>query len=136
MLIDTNVWSELVRQQPDPAVLAFLGTRRDELHLSTVVVAEMEYGLARHPDPVRRKVLRAFIDDLTLRCEGRIVGVTVDTAKVFGEIKARLRAEGQIIAELDALIAAQAVSAAMPLATRNVSDMARTGAHIINPWEH
>ena len=135
MLIDTNVWSELLRKQPSDAVVAFIDARWSELYLSSIVVAEMEYGLAKLSELPRKRQLRAFIDDLTTRCEGRILAVDLKTAAIFGQTKARLRAEGRPIAELDMLIAAQSIAADMPLVTRNLSDMARTGATIIDPWQ-
>ena len=135
MLIDTNVWSELLRKQPSDAVVAFIDARWSELYLSSIVVAEMEYGLAKLSELPRKRQLRAFIDDLTTRCEGRILAVDLKTAAIFGQTKARLRTEGRPIAELDLLIAAQSIAADMPLVTRNLSDMARTGATIIDPWQ-
>ena len=135
MLIDTNVWSELLRKQPSDAVVTFINARWNELYLSSIVVAEMEYGLAKLSEFPRKRQLRDFIDDLTTRCEGRILAVDLKTAAIFGQIKARLRAEGRPVAELDMLIAAQSIAADMPLVTRNLSDMARTGATIIDPWQ-
>ena len=135
MLIDTNVWSELLRKQPSDAIVAFIDARWSELYLSSIVVAEMEYGLAKLSELPRKRQLRDFIDDLTTRCEGRILAIDLKTAAIFGQTKARLRAEGRPIAELDMLIAAQSIAADMPLVPRNLSDMVRTGATIIDPWQ-
>jgi predicted nucleic acid-binding protein len=134
MLIDTNVWSELLRPRPLPAAIELLSARQSDVFLSTIVVAEMEFGIAKTKDPVRRGILRDFLDDILQRCEDRLVAPDLSAAKVFGAVKARLRADGNPIADLDLMIAAQANSSGMPLVTRNVSDMARTGADIINPW--
>lgn len=135
MLFDTNIWSELLRPAPNEAVVALMGAERDNILLSSIVLAELEFGVANQSEPGRRKMLRHFVDDIVVQFEERIIAPDRATAKVFGEVKARLRADGTPIADLDLLIAAQALGADVPLVTRNVSDMARTGVRIINPWE-
>ncbi len=135
MLFDTNIWSELLRPAPNEAVVALMGAERDNILLSSIVLAELEFGIANQSEPERRKMLRHFVDDIVVQFEERIIAPDRPTARVFGEVKARLRADGKPIADLDLLIAAQALAAGVPLVTRNVSDMARTGVLIINPWE-
>ncbi|MFA6219894.1 MAG: PIN domain-containing protein [Erythrobacter sp.] len=134
MLVDANVWSELVRPVPEPRVVDFLGRYRDSLFLSSIVVAEIEYGISNARDETRRSRLRNFLEDTIILCAGRILLPDFATAAVFGSMKARLRTEGLPIDDIDLLIAAQAIVAAMPLATRNVSHLERTGATIVNPW--
>lgn len=134
MLVDTNVWSELLKPAPHPAVVALLAGQRATLLLSTVVVAEMEFGVARAASAARRAVLRQFVDDILIQFADRLVAPDAHAARIFGETKAALFSGGAPIADLDLIIAAQAIAAGVPLVTRNVSDMARTGATIVNPW--
>ena len=135
MLIDSNVWSELTRPRPNPIVARFLSDNRERLYLSTIVMGELEFGIANAPDPIRRERLIEFADRLLARCEGRIVAPGLDTAAVWGRLKFELESSGNRIEDVDLLIAAQAIASGMVLVTRNISDMARTGAVIINPWE-
>jgi predicted nucleic acid-binding protein len=135
VLIDTNVWSELSKPRPDPLVSRWVAEHFDQCVLSTLVLAEMRYGIAIADDEARRRHLQSFHDDLILRIGERIVPFDEAAAASWGQLRALLKRSGQLIADMDILIAAQALGLGMPLVTRNVSDMARTGALIINPWE-
>ncbi|WP_062733832.1 PIN domain-containing protein [Sphingobium abikonense] len=135
MLIDTNVWSELTRPKPEARVIAFLAGNRERCLLSTIVLAEMEYGIAKAADPTRRSRLIAFRDRVQTICGDRIVTPDETTAAIWGRLKAQLEKSGETIADMDLLIASQAIGAGVPLVTRNLSDMERTGAAIINPWK-
>ena len=134
MLIDTNVWSELSRSRPEPKVFAFIARNSRRCVLSTIVLAEIEFGLAKDGDATRRRRLAGWLQDIRLRCGDRVLLPDDETAAVWGGLKARLEIAGTPIADMDLLIAAQAIAANVPLVTRNVADMERTGAEIINPW--
>ena len=135
VLIDTNVWSELSKARPDQNVHDFISGHFEGAWLSALVLGEVRYGITRLPDATRRARLALWFDDLTVRLDERTLDFDANAARAYAEIKARLAAAGTIIAELDMLIAAQAIAADMPLVTRNLSDMGRTGATIINPWQ-
>ena len=135
MLIDTNVWSELTRPRPDQRVVNFLAENEAEIHLSTIVLAEIEFGIAKASDPVRAERLLASRNDIVLRVADRILLPDFLTATVWGKLKAGLEGGGKPIADIDLLICAQAIAAGMPVVTRNVGHMARTGARIIDPWQ-
>jgi hypothetical protein len=55
ILLDTNVVSALMQKQPDPAVVQWLDQQSvAEIWLPSVVVFELRYGAAIHPNPGRR----------------------------------------------------------------------------------
>ena len=55
-LLDTNVISELGRQEPDPQVAAFFGAIPvEELHLSVLTLGEIRRGIERLPVGAKRK---------------------------------------------------------------------------------
>ncbi|MEZ5448073.1 MAG: PIN domain-containing protein [Thiolinea sp.] len=66
-LLDTNIVSELRRQKPHGAVLAWLhSVDDDELFLSAVTLAEIQAGieLTRDQNPVRADELEAWLDNV------------------------------------------------------------------------
>ena len=134
MLIDTNVWSELTRPRPDERVVAFLAANESNTFLSTIVLAKIEFGIAKVVDPIRAERLLNNRNDIVLRVAERILQPDFLSATVWGKLKAGLEGTGEPIPDFDLLICAQAIAAGMPVVTRNVGHMARTGAAIINPW--
>jgi toxin FitB len=135
VLIDTNVWGELTRPKPEKRVVDFLIANEQRLYLSTIVLAEMEFGIAKASDPGRAQRLLESRNDAVLRVMDRILLPDFLTATIWGKLKAELDGKGKPIADFDLLLCAQAMAAEMPLVTRNVGHMARTGVAIINPWD-
>lgn len=134
MLIDTNVWSELSRPKPEAKVTCWFGEHLSACILSSIVFAEMQFGLAM-AEGARRQQLEAFVADLLIRLPAGITDFDAAAARAWGPLRARLQRQGRLIGERDMLIAAHALSLDVPLVTHNVSEMARTGARIIDPWE-
>jgi toxin FitB len=135
VLIDTNVWSELAKPKPEKRVLDFMTENDRSCFLSTIVLSEIEYGIAKASDDSHRRRLLTWFDAIHARCKGRILLPDETTATIWGKLKAELERRGQLIADMDLLIASQAIAAGMPLVTRNVTHMERTGAFIVSPWE-
>ena len=75
-----------------------------------------------------------FRDSILQKLDGVIAPFDAEAAITWGPLRAKLKREGKLIGERDMLIAAQALSLRVPLVTRNVEEMARTGATLINPW--
>jgi predicted nucleic acid-binding protein len=133
VLIDTNVWSELSRPVPDPNVAEWVRANFDSCMLSAIVLGEIQYGIAL-ADGKRRIELSGFLDDLMRRLGGEVLEFDDLAALKWGEMRARLKRSGKLFGERDMLIAAHALSLDIPLVTRNVVEMDRSGARIINPW--
>lgn len=133
VLIDANVWSELVRVRPDPNVAQWMRDNFDSCILSTIVLGEIRYGIELS-EGARRQELEAFLNDVLIRLKTDIASFDEAAAHIWAPMRASLKRSGSLIGERDMLIAAQAMSLGVPLVTRNVSEMERTGAVIINPW--
>lgn len=132
-LIDTNVLSELRRPNPNPHVVEWLErTPDDALFLSALVVGELRHGIARkrRRDPVSAVQLARWVDKLVERYASRILPVDLRVAEVWAELGVP-----DPLPLFDGLLVATALAHDLTLVTRNVRDVERSGARLLNPFE-
>ena len=134
ILLDTNVISELTREEPDPSVVWFL-RRHDELWIATVVVHELEFGLRLLPRGRRREELQSAVAKYVTKFEDRILPLDRRAAEDAAELRARAQRSGRVVHLGDALIAGIAKAHDMAVATRNTTDFDGLDVAVINPWE-
>jgi toxin FitB len=136
ILVDTNVFSEITKPQPNDRVVDWLFARRNETLLSTIVVAELTVGIRTTRGQTHREMLAGWLARLILRHENRIVSFDLAAAAQWGDFgSAVLIREGRVGSrEFDTLIAAQALALGVPLATRNVRHFEGIGLEVIDPW--
>jgi len=121
VLLDTNVLSEPMRQQPDAAVMAQLEEGGHRLHTASVVIHELRYGVQRLPRGRRRARLDSYVQ--TVLASGLTVLAYDTTAALWhGEQRASLETRGLKPPFADGQIAAIAATQGLVLVTRNVSD--------------
>ena len=137
LLLDTNVVSEWVRPRPDPGVARFLAELdEDRAFLSVVTIAELRFGIERLKPGARRSRLQQWVTvELAERFAGRVLGVDVALAELWGVVLARGRTLGRPLSALGALIAATASAHALTIVTRNVADFQPLGLSLHNPWK-
>lgn len=137
ILIDTNVVSELMKNQGDPMVLRWFSRQTlAELYLAATTLQELCYGIARMPPGRRRVALEKGLDDLRQRrFSGRILSYDEAAAIHCGELRARADAKGTPAGLADAEIAAIALTHAMTVATRDLGDFAGFGVALVNPFD-
>ncbi len=135
ILLDTNIISEAMRPNGDPAVLAWLDAQAVEtLYLSTITLAELRFGLAAMPEGRRRDILRRELDQRVLPLfEGRILPFDVAATDAYGELRARARAAGKVVSTADGYIAAIAVTHGLAVATRDIRAFEAAGVRVIVP---
>ncbi|WP_319420405.1 type II toxin-antitoxin system VapC family toxin [Pleurocapsa sp. FMAR1] len=137
IILDTNVLSELMKSQPDLSVVSWIKKHKPtNLFITTLTQAEILYGLEILPIGKRRNDLKAAaISMFELDFSGRILPFDPDAAELFATIAAKRRKIGLPISQIDAQIAAIALSHRATLATRNVRDFEECNLNIVNPWE-
>jgi len=134
IFLDTNVVSETLRLQPDENVLHWLERHDAELALSTVVIAELAYGIEKIRPDQRARRLASGLDAWRQRFAGRVFAFTEDAAMAYGSVMGEAARSGRPMSAQDGMIAAIAQSQASPLATRNTKDFQQSGIQTINPW--
>lgn len=136
IVLDTNVLSELLRAEPDPAVIDWAASQPLEtLFTTTVTQAEMLYGVGLLPNGQRRRRLETAVAALfTEDFNGRVLPFDGVAATAYAVIAAERQRMGRPISQFDAQIAAITQSRGGRLATRNVVDFENCGLDTLNPW--
>lgn len=112
-LLDTNTVSALMRGEPSVATRVS-GTPREDVAISQVTAAEIEFGLRYLPASKRRRALEA---------QWSAIGSELvhlpwsDEVRRFGERKARLEKAGQRMSDFDLAIAVHALAYGLTLIT-------------------
>ncbi|MFN4207485.1 MAG: type II toxin-antitoxin system VapC family toxin [Agrobacterium albertimagni] len=135
IFLDTNVVSETFKKEPNEAVIAWLIRHDAALALSSIVIGEMAYGIAKIRDDERAPRLERSLQDWRRRFAGRIYGFDEEAALNYGEIMGDASRRGHPMSAPDGMIAAIAKTKDAALATRNGTDFQHCGLALINPWE-
>lgn len=116
-LFDTDAISELLRPRPAVNYLKWImKVAREEQFTSAVVIGELyrraysSQNRERHLTNIEQRVLPAVT----------VLPYDIDTAKVFGEIRANLEESGTILPDADIQIAATAIEHNLELITGNL----------------
>lgn len=112
ILLDTNVVVAFLNG--DKSILKRIRVEIDEIGLSTLVVAELDYGAKvsqRSEDNLEK--LHRLLEII------QVVPFDIECARIFGTIKSKLRSIGKPTGEVDALIAATAMAREATLVTSN-----------------
>jgi predicted nucleic acid-binding protein len=136
IVLDTNVLSELLRAEPEPAVFDWTASQPLEtLFTTTVTQAEMLYGVGLLPNGQRRRRLETAVAALFAEdFNERVLPFDSDAATAYAVIAAERQRMGRPMSQFDAQIAAITQSRGGRLATRNVVDFEHCGLDTLNPW--
>lgn len=134
-LVDTNVISEVRKgQRCNESVSAWWSTVMDrEIFLSVLTIGEIRKGIEniRHRDARSASALEAWLQRLVNDHADRVLPIDLDVVEEWGRLNVP-----DPLPVIDGLLAATAKVRGLTLVTRNVSDIARTGVAIFNPWEN
>ncbi len=134
ILVDTNVWSELMRSEPDKRVREWEKANANRLWLATIVVGELLSGVQLLPDGRRKQAFLEGYEALISAHAERIVPFDLEAARHYAVVLARQERAGRNPGTADTQIAAIALARRMKLATRNVKHFAGLGLELIDPW--
>ena len=134
-IADTNVISELVKQEPSANVLDWCENHEDELAITVVAIEEMHFGALMLPEGKRRTKLLETIDRIIDVYESRTFLFDAPAALECARLHRKAIAAGRTPTIEDLMIAAICVRQSATLATRNVKDFDYLGIHLVNPFE-
>jgi predicted nucleic acid-binding protein len=134
-LLDTCILSELFKERKDARVTRWVTRQnQDNLFWSVVTVGEIQKGIAKLSDGHKSRRLteqfQAFLTDF----EDRVLPLDEPTMLNWGRLCGESEQRGLPLPVMDSLIAATAQHQGMVVVTRNVSDLERCGAIVVNPW--
>jgi tRNA(fMet)-specific endonuclease VapC len=127
-LLDTNILIAMSKQRPGLAD-RLEGIPADAVLLSSVVVAEIEYGIAKSR---RRQHNRRVFDALLFGF--RVLPFDAAAARLYGPIRAELEKRGRLIGPYDMMIAAHAKAVDAVLVTDNTREFARVDGLKTTNW--
>ena len=134
-LLDTCVLSEIRHPRGNPAVRkAVFAFRDQDLFISVITLGEMAKGIALLDPGRRQQALTDWLVGLEQQFSDRILEITSDVVRVWGELTAAAQRNGRMVPATDGLIAATALHHGLKVMTRNIDDFAPTGVDILNPW--
>lgn len=135
ILLDTNVISEAMKPEPDPAVRNWLDEQAAEtLYLSSVTIAELMFGIGTLPKGRRRDKLTAALDGMLTLFADRILPFDTNAARRYADLAVKARAAGRGFPTPDGYIAAIAASNDFAVASRDSSAFTAAGLTVIDPW--
>ena len=127
-LLDTNILIALSKQRPGLAD-RLEGIPADAVLVSSVVIAEIEYGIAKNQ---RRQHNRRVFDALLSGFQ--VLAFDAAAARLYGPIRADLENRGRLIGPYDLMIAAHARSVDAVLVTDNTKEFGRVAGLRIENW--
>jgi len=136
IILDTNVVSEPMKPNGNPAVQAWLDQQTAEtLYLTTTSLSELLVGIEFLPEGKRKEGLAAALNNLLEKLFGsRILSFDPLAARAYAPLIGRAKANGCTISVADGQIAAIASVHGFTVATRDTAPFIATGVPIINPW--
>ena len=131
-LLDTNVLSD-ARRGTSAHLSEWIGGQViADLAISAITLLELNVGVLRkeRQDPAQGARLRAWLEESVVSTfAGRVLPVDADVALAASHLHVP-----DPMPDMDALIAATALTHRLTLVTRNVRDMERSGAELLDPW--
>ena len=137
IILDTNVLSALMRDRPDPAVIAWLDEQPAEsIWTTAITVLEVRTGLELLRASRRRTQLEnAFEQLLRDDLDGRVLAFDTVAANAAGVAVAAAQRRGRSIEIRDCQIAGITVARRATLATRNGRHFTPLGVTVVDPWD-
>ena len=128
-LLDTNIWSALIRRSNAGLVKRFKSLKRGRIALSPIVLGELQVGYYKGDRTPKRL---AVID--TIRTNAELLTINSRIADTYAQLRAQLEQAGTPIGPNDTWIAAEALHHKLVLVTDNVREFSRIPGLQLENW--
>ncbi|WP_284893771.1 type II toxin-antitoxin system VapC family toxin [Cobetia amphilecti] len=137
ILLDTNVISEPLRQEPEPHVIEWIDAQALEtLYLSAITVAELRTGIALLPAGDRRTKLQENLEKRALPLfAGRVLPFDLPCTQAYAGLMVKAQETRTELTVADGYIAAITLANGFAVATRAPERFEAIGVAVINPWK-
>lgn len=127
-MLDTDICSYIMREKPIQVLERFDSYEMEQFCISVVSYAEFIYGVKKSSNPEKH---RRLVENFVLHVD--IIPWDCSSAEHYGQIRKELESRGQIVGNMDLMIAAHALSQGMTIVTNNERHFGRiTGLRIEN----
>lgn len=128
-LLDTNICIDVINKKPHAVIERIRKKKPEEVAISSITLAELEYGVSRSQYPERNRIaLLQFLFPFM------IVDFDQMAAQEYGPIRTKLESIGKPIGPMDMLIAAQARALNLIVVTNNEKEFRRVEGLKIENW--
>ena len=128
-LLDTNICIYLINRQPASVIERIRSVEIEEIGISSITVAELEYGIAKSSQPEENWLaLLEFLSPFHLVDFGTVA------ARHYGRLRLELERKGKVIGPMDMLIAAHALAEEAVLVTNNQKEFKRIPELRLENW--
>ena len=128
-MLDTNICVYIIKKSPPQVFEKFETFSRDDICISSITLAELEYGICKSIFSRRnRTAVTIFVSNL------KILPFDEAAATEYGEIRATLERHDTPIGMNDLLIAAHARASGLTLVTNNIREFERVDGLQVENW--
>ncbi|BCO26451.1 tRNA(fMet)-specific endonuclease VapC [Rhodoferax lithotrophicus] len=128
-LLDTNIWSALIRRSSAGLIKRFEALERGRITLSPIVLGELQLGYYKGDRTPKRL---AVID--TIRAHSELLTITSHVSDTYAQLRAQLEAAATSIGPNDTWIAAEALHHKLVLVTNNTREFERVAGLRVENW--
>lgn len=130
-LFDTNICIYLINNKYEYLKKKVEETGIEEIAISTITIAELEFGIAKSKSPYKQENRIALMEFLL---PFKFLPFEQIDAYEYALIRNDLQCSGKIIGNMDILIGAQAVANDLILVTNNVKEFQRINKIQVENW--
>ena len=130
-MLDTNICIYIIKKKTENVLSKLKRNRKKGLYISTITLAELEFGNANANSLYKERNQLALLEFLSIM---DIKQFDENAAKEYGLLKKDLKDRNCLIGSFDILIGAHAKSLNMTLVTNNVKEFERIKDLKIENW--